>query len=112
MVAVTTRPTIIGLPVTPNRSLTPSGRWVPGSGCAHHPDGVKTPPGSLRCLIHPIGVVPAGPRCSTLPLHARLRPRSCRWREQPMASPDVEAKRPRVLFVYYTHTQQALRVCE
>src|SRR5436190_5663241 len=30
----------------------------------------------------------------------------------PMSSPDVEAKRPRVLFVYYTHTQQALRVCE
>jgi flavodoxin len=29
-----------------------------------------------------------------------------------MSSADVVAKRPRVLFVYYTHTQQALRVCE
>jgi len=29
-----------------------------------------------------------------------------------MSSPDVEAKRPRVLFVYYTHTEQALRVSE
>jgi flavodoxin len=29
-----------------------------------------------------------------------------------MSSPGVESKKPRVLFVYYTHTQQALRVCE
>ena len=29
-----------------------------------------------------------------------------------MSPADVVVKRPRVLFVYYTHTQQALRVCE
>jgi len=30
----------------------------------------ETPPGPLRCLIHPVGVVHAGPRCSNLPLCA------------------------------------------